>query len=61
MSDVSPDQNDQNRLSPEPEPEHQGSIWKHPYFVYILLTVVLFGGLLAAAWLAQMNDWIPRR
>jgi hypothetical protein len=59
MSNESPDQNVQNRLSSEPE--HQGSIWKHPYLVYILLTVVLFCGLLAAAWLAQMNDWIPKR
>jgi hypothetical protein len=43
------------------EPEHKGSIWKHPYLVYILLTVVLFVGLLVAAWLAQSNDWIPKR
>jgi hypothetical protein len=56
MSDVSPDQN-----KPSSEPEHTGSIWKHPYLVYIVLTVVLFAGLLVAAWLAQTNDWIPKR
>jgi hypothetical protein len=43
------------------EPEHQGPIWKHPYMIYILLTLVLFAGLLFVGWLAYENDWIPSR
>lgn len=43
------------------EPEHTGPIWKHPYFAYILLTVVLFLFLILAASLALQNDWLPKR
>jgi hypothetical protein len=43
------------------EPEHRGSVWKHPYMVYVLITAVLFAGLLAAGWLALSNGWIPSR
>lgn len=46
---------------PEPEREHTGPIWKHPYVLYILLTVVLFLLLLFLTWLAMENGWIPNR
>lgn len=35
--------------------------WKHPYVLYVLLTLILFGGLVLAAYLATTQDWIPRR
>jgi len=43
------------------EPEHTGSIWTHPYFMYIYGTVflALFLGLMG--WLAYENGWIPTR
>ncbi len=44
-----------------PEPEHHGSIWKHPYLVYVLLTVLLFVFLVFLGWLAWDNGWIPHR
>ncbi|MGZ3708231.1 MAG: hypothetical protein ACXWPM_05355 [Bdellovibrionota bacterium] len=47
--------------APRREEEHQGSIWKHPYMIYVLLTVVLFLLLLLAAYLAITNGWIPNR
>ena len=49
--------------SPEPrhEPEHKGSIWTHPYLVYVYLTAVLFGVLLFLGWMATENGWIPSR
>lgn len=43
------------------EEEHTGSIWKHPYMVYVVLTAVLFGFLLVMGWLAVSNNWIPQR
>ena len=43
------------------EVEHQGPIWTHPYLLYVILTLVLFGGLLLAGWLAYSNGWIPSR
>lgn len=46
---------------PGQEPEHQGSIWKHPYMIYIALTILLFGFLVVVGWLALENGWIPDR
>ena len=43
------------------EPEHRGSLWTHPYMLYILGTVGLFGFLVFIAWLAIENDGIPKR
>ena len=43
------------------EPEHVGSIWTHPYMVYIYLTAALFLGLLLIGWLAWENGWVPSR
>lgn len=43
------------------EPEHKGSIWTHPYMIYIVLTVAIFGFLLFVGHLALENDWIPKR
>jgi hypothetical protein len=43
------------------EPEHQGPVWTHPYFLYIVLTAVLFLGLLFIGWLAWENGWVPSR
>lgn len=44
-----------------PEREFDGPIWKHPYMVYVLLTAVLFVGLVIAAYLALKNGWLPTR
>ncbi len=46
---------------PMREPEHQGPLWTHPYMLYIVLTVVIFGGMLLIGWLALENGWIPSR
>jgi hypothetical protein len=35
--------------------------WKHPYVLYILLTLALFLFLILIAYLAVTNDWIPKR
>jgi hypothetical protein len=43
------------------EEEHVGSIWKHPYMIYIILTIALFLSLVFVAWLAWTNGWIPNR
>ena len=45
----------------KPELEHEGSIWKHPYMLYIVLTVILFILLLVIGWLAYSSGWIPSR
>lgn len=42
------------------EEEHKGSIWKHPYMLYVVLTMVLFTVLVVAAWLALKNGWLPK-
>ncbi|MFN7684186.1 MAG: hypothetical protein ACK5QT_02110 [Oligoflexia bacterium] len=47
-------------MSPR-EPEYQGPIWKHPYFLYVWITLALFSFLLLMAWLAQSQGWIPER
>lgn len=44
-----------------PEREHTGSIWTHPYMIYILLTAALFVLLVFLGWLALTNGWIPQR
>jgi hypothetical protein len=44
-----------------PEAEHQGSIWKHPYMVYVFLTAGLFIFLVVMAYLAITNGWLPNR
>ncbi|MFZ9595325.1 MAG: hypothetical protein ACO3A2_04530 [Bdellovibrionia bacterium] len=41
------------------EKEHTGSIWTHPYMIYVLLTLVLFLFLLFAGWLAWSEGWLP--
>lgn len=43
----------------EREPEFEGPLWKHPYFLYVILTLVLFGFLVIAASLALKNGWLP--
>lgn len=43
------------------EPEYQGSVWKHPYMIYIWLTIVLFIFLGIIGWLAWKQGWIPNR
>lgn len=43
------------------ELETHTTIWKHPYFVYILLTTALFLFLLLISWIAWTNGWIPDR
>jgi hypothetical protein len=53
----------QSRPSVEPprEKEHTGSIWTHPYMIYIVLTVMLFLLLCGLGYLAWVNEWIPNR
>ncbi len=46
---------------PAREPEHRGSIWTHPYMVYVILTMILFGFLCAMAFLALKNGLLPNR
>ena len=43
------------------EPDWKGSGWKHPYVIYILMTLVLFAFLVFMGWLAFENGWIPDR
>jgi len=43
------------------EPEWTGPIWKHPYLIYVWITLGLFSFLLLMGWLAWTNDWIPQR
>lgn len=43
------------------EEEHQGSIWKHPYMIYVVLTMFLFLFLVLMGWLAWTQGWIPNR
>ena len=42
------------------EAEHEGSIWKHPYLIYVALTMVLFSFLIIAGYLALNNGWLPK-
>lgn len=46
---------------PGNEPEFVGPLWKHPYMVYVLLTLVIFAGLSFAGWLFYSNGLIPDR
>ena len=46
---------------PSVEKEHEGSIWTHPYMIYILLTAVLFLVLVGLGYAAWVNHWIPNR
>ena len=41
--------------------ETEVSGWKHPYVIYIVLVLVLFGFLLFMGWMAWTNGWIPQR
>ncbi len=43
------------------EEEHRGSIWTHPYMIYIGLTLVLFVLLLVIGAIAWTQGWIPNR
>ncbi len=46
---------------PTVEKEHVGSVWSHPYMIYIALTAGLFIFLIALGYVAWMNHWIPKR
>jgi hypothetical protein len=48
-------------LKPKPEAEHTGPIWKHPYLVYVIITLLLFGFLVLMGWLAIHEGWLPNR
>lgn len=43
------------------EPEHRGPFWTHPYFVYVVLSMVMFALLLVAGALAWKAGIIPKR
>lgn len=45
----------------KPEQEHVGSIWNHPYLIYVLITFLLFLFLVFVGWLALEEGWIPTR
>ncbi len=51
----------QNQSKLRPEEEHTGSIWKHPYLVYVIITFFLFIFLIFMAWLALHEGWLPSR
>jgi hypothetical protein len=44
-----------------PEPEWKAPGWKHPYVIYVVLMLGLFGFLVLMAYLAWTNGWIPKR
>jgi hypothetical protein len=44
---------------PAPEREFQGAIWKHPYFMYIWISMIPFFLLLILGWLALKYHWLP--
>ena len=50
-----------SKLTFKTEQEHQGPFWKHPYFLYVMFTTVLFLFLILMAWLAWEYGWIPNR
>jgi hypothetical protein len=43
------------------DPEFEGDKMHHPYVWYVGGTLVLFLFLVAIAWLALDNGWIPQR
>ncbi|MBU6374704.1 MAG: hypothetical protein KGQ59_01800 [Bdellovibrionales bacterium] len=45
----------------EREPEWSGPMWKHPFFLYVILTLGLFLFLLIMGWIAWSQGWIPQR
>ncbi len=53
--------NSQRMIVKPGEPEFEGSIWKHPYFIYIYLTAALALFLAFIGWMALENGWIPNR
>lgn len=44
-----------------PEPEHRGSMWTHPYVLYLILTLLLFLLLLLASWYVWSSGLVPNR
>jgi len=40
--------------------EYRGTFWKHPYMIYLILTVILFIVLLLITFLAVNNGLIPK-
>lgn len=52
---------DSNELDKKVEPEHTGPAWTHPYILYVLLTIAIFGFMLFIAWFARNADLIPHR
>ncbi|MBL7717075.1 MAG: hypothetical protein JNL01_16540 [Bdellovibrionales bacterium] len=43
------------------EPEFRGPAWKHPYFLYIVLTLVIFGVMMIMGYLALDRGWVVRK
>jgi hypothetical protein len=43
------------------DPEFMGAWWTHPYVLYIFFTLILFGGLVLAGYLALKNGWLPNQ
>jgi hypothetical protein len=58
----SPENSSPQRMKIKPsEPEHEGSLVTHPYFAYIIATMVLALFLVFMGWLAIENGWLPTR
>ena len=53
--------NSQTNTTPPPEAEQTGTIWKHPYLVYVIITFFLFIFLVLMGWLAIHEGWLPNR
>jgi prolipoprotein diacylglyceryltransferase len=60
--DPNPERPDQkNPKQKHHEEEWTGPIWRHPYFLYVIMTTLLFLFLIVMGWLATQCDWIPNR
>jgi hypothetical protein len=55
------DQESKNGYEARHDPEFEGDKMSHPYVWYVGGTLVLFIFLVAMAWMALENGWIPRR
>ena len=43
------------------EIDWKGPFYTHPYFLYVLITMGLFGFLVVMGFLAMHYDWVPTR
>jgi len=43
------------------EKEWNGPTWRHPYVIYIILTIALFATLVTVALIMKSAGWVPTR